>query len=262
MVMPSRDPFWSMILENVLHNPVRDLLLRTHCSIQRLLTTTSIGTTRSAIRSILASIPCAGTALITIIIVGEQFLEVSLREAARVVDEQQVVRHFTERDLKELFSYDDDGDEGSAGTGNAGKDASDGAAGGANAGGGEKTLNGAMRAEEQIADGIMKNILKDHRPKWVSRWHNHEPMVREVEHTLTQEEQETALRSYQDAEDRETMENVRISSMNNIYQPGQFILIGGVSKPGGAGPISGGASGGGNNFAGGFGKANGFGKIP
>ncbi|CAI5516814.1 unnamed protein product, partial [Closterium sp. Naga37s-1] len=132
--------------------------------------------------------------------------------AARVVDEQQVVRHFTDRDLDGLFSLDDEPSHAPHPNGpHAEKHAEQQQEGGRKQGGvqqqkGEKEggpgakhkQGGGIEGgkEGEIADAIMRKILADHKDRWIVRWHEHEPLLREVEHHLSKEEKETAMKSY------------------------------------------------------------------
>ncbi|CAI5470907.1 unnamed protein product [Closterium sp. Yama58-4] len=202
--------------------------------------------------------------------------------AARVVDEQQVVRHFTDRDLDGLFSLDDEPSHAphthaphapphaSSQTGPQAEKHAEQPHGGVKEGGaqqqkGEKEGEGKKGGagpkhgqgggigegkEGEIADAIMRKILSDHKDRWIVRWHEHEPLLREVEHELSKEEQETAMKSYCDAEDKETMENTKMLYLGCTYQPGQFILVPPLGVPGlGTGGLGGG-----------FGGAAGLGK--
>ncbi|CAM6088651.1 unnamed protein product [Calypogeia fissa] len=122
--------------------------------------------------------------------------------AARVLDEQQVGRHFDTNDLEHLFRLEDDGDdfveESVASTVNQLSIGPSGAlVGSVSVGSKSKLLSFTLPADAPPRDDVMGALLIKCRPRWVVSYHEHEPLLEHrEEENLTMEEQKAAWESY------------------------------------------------------------------
>ncbi|CAM6012814.1 unnamed protein product [Sphagnum balticum] len=120
--------------------------------------------------------------------------------AARVLDEHQVGRFFVEDDLEFLFVLDEDEDglvfddidtqctnppqeKGAAAASSSGK---------------LKRMAFSIPDDAPPRDDLMGRLLLEYRPRWVVRYHEHEPLLEDLEdEKLSKEEQTIAWESFQ-----------------------------------------------------------------
>ncbi|CAM6062693.1 unnamed protein product [Sphagnum tenellum] len=120
--------------------------------------------------------------------------------AARVLDEHQVGRFFVEDDLEFLFVLDEDEDglvfddtdtqctnppqeKGAAAAASSGK---------------LKRMAFSIPDDAPPRDDLMGRLLLEYRPRWVVRYHEHEPLLEDLEdEKLSKEEQTIAWESFQ-----------------------------------------------------------------
>ena len=153
-------------------------------------------------------------------------LEANARLTRSSCSPTQVGRIFNSTDLQILFTLDSDPDEESAAptTAAAAAPCTNSPATDTGSGTGTGTGSSCVNVAD-LKDGLLQGVLRQHAPHWVVRWHEHEPLLQEVDEKLSEEEQAAAWKEFAEAEDQEAAAEPPILLYGCLHLPGQYLLL-------------------------------------